>query len=197
MPLVLASRSQRRIDLLRQIGVRCSVDPADINEDSRPQESPRDYVVRLAREKAAAVLARHTDRVVLGADTTVVIDGQSLGKPDDEAHGVAMLQQLQDRWHEVLTAVALMSDSGIAQTVTCTRVKFRRVGQDEALAYWRTGEPKDKAGGYAIQGFAAMFIERIEGSYSGVVGLPLAETSAALRRLGVDDALTESAGRRQ
>ncbi|MEO1576041.1 MAG: Maf family protein [Pseudomonadota bacterium] len=190
--LVLASRSARRIELLRQIGVQCIIDPADIDESVRSGESPRDYVARLAREKAEAVFGRHPDRVVLGADTTVVSDGVSLGKPADGDEGVAMLQRLQDGWHDVLTAVACVSDTRIEQTVTCTRVKFRAVGHDEAFAYWGTGEPADKAGGYAIQGLGAMFVERIEGSYSGVVGLPLAETSAALRRLGVADALADA-----
>ncbi len=189
-PLVLASRSSRRIALLGQIGVACTVDPADIDESERPGEAPQDYVLRMAMTKAHAVQARHPDRAVLGADTTVVSDGVCLGKPDGSEHGVEMLLRLQNQWHEVLTAVAVLTQENTENFVTCTRVKFRPIGHGEAMAYWGTGEPADKAGGYGIQGVGAVFVERIEGSYSGVVGLPLTPTAAALQRAGVAFALT-------
>jgi septum formation protein len=192
--LCLASASPRRSELLRQIGVPHCIEAADLDESGRPDEAPDDYVLRLAAAKAQAVCDARARRgaaalPVLGADTTVAIDGLVLGKPQDAAELAAMLARLSGREHEVLSAVALVMPGGGAsvatrQTTTVlsrTRVRFRRIAPAEAAAYWASGEPQDKAGGYAIQGLAAVFVESIEGSFSGVVGLPLAETAALLR----------------
>ena len=194
LTLVLASRSARRRTLLAQIGVQCIIDPADIDETTMPGEDPEHYVARLALDKARAVRQRHPGCPVLGADTSVVVDRDILGKPVDEADAVAMLQRLSGRWHQVVTGYAVVSGDGEQQNVICSRVKFREISDDEAGAYWQTGEPGDKAGGYAIQGIGAMFVERIEGSYSGVVGLPLAEVGAALGQAGIANALTGATG---
>jgi len=187
--LILASASPRRAELLQQIGVAFDVLPADIDETPQDGESPAAYVGRLAQEKAAAVAATHPGRAVLAADTTVVVDNDILGKPAGEVDGLAMLSRLSGRWHEVHTGVALHCEGAMAQTVTRTRVEFRAIDEDERSAYWRTGEPQGKAGGYAIQGLGAMFVRRIEGSYSGVVGLPLAETAQFLIQAGVTTGL--------
>ena len=150
-----------------------------------PNEAPAAYVERLARGKAAAGLAmlegRGEEGCVLGADTSVVIDGRILGKPVDQADGLAMLAALSGREHQVLTAVALAAAGGVEARVVECRVRFRQVAPEEALRYWQSGEPADKAGGYAIQGLGAIFVSRIEGSYSSVVGLPLCETAELLR----------------
>ncbi|MEM6640861.1 MAG: Maf family protein [Pseudomonadota bacterium] len=193
-PLVLASASPRRADLLKQIGVKFTTRPADVDEQVWPGEAPADYVLRLAVSKARAVGA--TGAAVLGADTTVAVDGECLGKARDQQEAVSMLMRLQDRWHEVHTGVAVLQNGDCERFVTCTRVKFGPLGHAHAMAYWQTGEPHDKAGAYAIQGLGALFIERIEGSYSGVVGLPLAPTALALARAGVATALTNAAGDR-
>lgn len=187
--LILASRSERRRQLLAQIGVECECRPADIDESVLTGETPADYVGRLAREKAMAVGAAKAERVVLGADTTVVARDQILGKPTDEKDAITMLSLLADGWHEVLTGVAIMHNDKTWQTVTCTRVRFGAITDDQSRAYWATGEPADKAGGYAIQGIGAQFVDRIDGSYSGVVGLPLAETARALNKFGIHTAL--------
>lgn len=183
--LILASASPRRAELLEQIGVRFRVVPADIDETPLAEESPDSYVGRLAVEKAVAVSRIHPGQPVLAADTTVVSAGQIMGKPGDANQSDAMLRQLSGRWHEVLTGVAVHSDAAIAQTVIRTRVAFRTIDEHERSAYWRSGEPRGKAGGYAIQGLGAVFVQRIEGSYSNVVGLPLAETAQFLHQAGV------------
>lgn len=188
--ICLASASPRRGELLRQIGVSHLVQPADLDESERPSESPADYVERLARAKAEWVwqARRQSGELtlpVLGADTTVTIDGLVLGKPSDEAGLLATFARLSGREHEVLSAVALSSAAGTQSRVSRTRVKFRQVAPEEVRRYWVTGEPRDKAGGYAIQGFGAVFIEHIAGSYSGVMGLPLAETAELLVAAGV------------
>jgi septum formation protein len=181
--LCLASGSPRRRELLEQIGVRFIVDVADVDESPRAGEAPRDYVVRLAAEKAAAVFARRGgDLPVLGADTTVVIDQQVLGKPDSEAHGLALLS---GRGHEVLTAVALTARGNTHMRLSVSQVTFRAITPAEAATYWATGEPLGKAGGYAVQGRGAVFIEQLHGSYSGVMGLPLFETAQLLSAAGV------------
>jgi len=185
--LCLASASLRRRELLKQIGVPHTVASADVDESVWPGEAPRDYVRRMAHEKAQTVWARHdSGRLpVLAADTIVVLDGVIYGKPDNRQHALEMLAHLCGREHEVLTAVALANSRGIAVRMSSSTVKFRKLAPEEAAAYWDTGEPKDKAGAYAIQGFAAVFIESVNGSYSGVMGLPLFETAELLRSAGL------------
>ncbi|WP_349615997.1 Maf family protein [Azotobacter salinestris] len=186
--LYLASGSPRRRELLMQIGVPFVPLAVAIDETPAPDETPAAYVERLARDKAAAGLASLAgDRqaVVLGADTTVVLDGRILGKPRDRAEALAMLQALGGRGHEVLTAVALASAACCEARVVRSRVAFRPLAAAEVEAYWATGEPRDKAGGYAIQGLAAVFVSHLEGSYSAVVGLPLCETAQLLAEFGI------------
>jgi septum formation protein len=185
-PLVcLASLSPRRRELLAQIGVPHVVSAADIDETPLPGEAAADYVVRVARAKALAVRARGMALPVLAADTTVVVDGRVCGKPADEGAGVAMLQQLSGRTHQVLTAVALSRSGALASRLSASEVRFRVLSLEECVAYWRSGEPRDKAGGYAIQGRGAVFVEYLSGSYSGVMGLPLFETAQLLAAAGI------------
>ncbi|HYQ37755.1 MAG TPA: Maf family protein [Pseudomonas sp.] len=185
--LHLASASPRRRELLLQIGVPHRRVAAPIDESVLPGETPAAYVERLARAKAAAGLAAlgEPTACVLGADTAVVLDGRILGKPLDRADGLAMLAALSGRSHEVLTAVAVADGSRCRAQVVSSRVHLRPIAPAEQQAYWETGEPLDKAGGYAIQGLAAIFVDRLEGSYSAVVGLPLAETAALLAEFGI------------
>jgi septum formation protein len=181
--ICLASASPRRRELLSQIGVPHIVRPAHIDETLRADESARDYVVRLAREKAQAVCAQDATLPVLGADTAVVLDGTIFGKPSGRDDAVDMLMRLSGRTHEVLTAVALATRDALAERLSVSRVTFRTLTREECDAYWDTGEPHDKAGAYAIQGRGAVFVERLEGSFSGVMGLPLFETAQLLRGL--------------
>jgi septum formation protein len=184
----LASASPRRSELLRQIGVPFEVRPADIPETPVAGEPPDALVLRLAAEKADAVWRRvpaGERRPVLAADTAVVLDERVLGKPADEAQAEAMLAALSGRTHTVLTAVALRYGDAAETLLSSSEVTFRVTTAEERAAYCRSAEPLDKAGGYGIQGRAAMFIERLAGSYSGVVGLPLFETAALLARCGV------------
>jgi septum formation protein len=181
----LASISPRRRELLTQIGVPHKVMAAHIDETAYPGEIPRDYVMRMARQKALAVLDRGEALPVLAADTTVVLDEVIYGKPRNRDEGVAMLQRLSDRTHEVMTAVAVAQSRGVALRLNVSSVRFRKLTLEECNAYWETGEPHDKAGGYAVQGAAAVFIESLSGSYSGVMGLPLFETAELLRAAGV------------
>jgi septum formation protein len=183
--LCLASVSPRRRELLTQIGVRYLALAADIDETVRPGERPADYVARMARDKALVVRARGITLPVLAADTTVVVDELICGKPRGEADCVAMLQRLSGRTHQVLTAVALAGVRGVAELLSVSAVRFRALSAAECVAYWRGGEPRDKAGGYAIQGHGAVFIEHLSGSYSGVMGLPLFETAQLLHAAGV------------
>lgn len=187
-PLIyLASASPRRSALLTQIGVSHQIRPVDIDEAAQAHEPPADYVIRLARSKAEALwerLAERERRPVLGSDTTVAIGDVILGKPRDRDDGIAMLRQLAGRTHHVYTAVALRSGSGVESRLSASDVAFRALSDEEMQAYWDTGEPADKAGGYAIQGHAAVFIERIAGSYSGIMGLPLFETAGLLGTIG-------------
>ncbi|MFK8017340.1 MAG: nucleoside triphosphate pyrophosphatase [Gammaproteobacteria bacterium] len=192
-PLVLASASPRRADLLRQIGVAFDVVPAAIDERQRDRESPQPYVERMAREKAAKVAACHGDAVVLAADTSVVVDDEVLGKPEDAQAAARMLGALSGREHDVITAVAISAGSVLREVVTCTRVAMREIAQHEMHRYWQSGEPSDKAGGYAIQGLGAVFVRAIHGSYSGVVGLPLCETAELLQQSGIPCELMSSA----
>ena len=183
-PLILASASPRRAALLRQIGVAFEVRPADADESQHPGESPESYVERLAQTKARSVC--EPERLSLGADTAVVLDGRIFGKPADLRDGVDMLMALSGRTHQVVTGVALLAaERGEVLHVT-SHVEFRRIGRDEAQVYWRTGEPGDKAGGYGIQGIGGIFAQSIRGSYSAIVGLPLSETEQLLRNFGVD-----------
>lgn len=182
--LCLASASPRRRDLLASIGVTVDVRPVDINETPRPKESADDYVVRLAREKALAG-ARLSTLPTLGSDTAVVRDGEILGKPASREQAAVMLRSLSGRCHEVLTGVAVTGPVGVLAACVTTRVFMREIQEGELAAYWASGEPADKAGGYAIQGLAAVFVEHIEGSHSAVVGLPLFETAELLARQGV------------
>ncbi len=186
--IVLASASQRRSQLLSQIGVRHEIRAADLDEEPRPGERPAEYVERLAREKARATrraLAGGLERPVLAADTTVVLDGRIFGKPAGEEECVAILMSLSGRCHEVMTAVALHDGSTLQSRVDVSRVTFRPLDAGECRRYWATGEPAGKAGAYAVQGMGAVFVARLEGSFSGVMGLPLFETAALLDAAGV------------
>lgn len=182
--LCLASASPRRRELLASIDVDCEVRPVDIDETPLPGELPRDYVCRLAREKARAGTAL-SDLPVLGSDTAVVFEGEILGKPRDRDHALGMLAMLSGNTHEVLTGVAVSGPQGVLDICVTTSVTLRAISPAEAAAYWATGEPQDKAGGYGIQGRAAVFVSHIEGSHSAVVGLPLYETAELLERQGV------------
>ncbi|MDH0896988.1 MULTISPECIES: Maf family protein [unclassified Pseudomonas] len=186
--LHLASGSPRRRELLAQIGVPFVTLIASIDETALPDEPAQRYVERLAREKAQAGLAtleRPEGAVVLGADTAVVLDGRILGKPNDRADALSTLAALSGREHEVMTAVALAATDRVGSRVVVSRVRFRPLRPGEAEAYWATGEPRDKAGGYGIQGLAAVFVSQLEGSYSAVVGLPLCETAQLLEVFGI------------
>ena len=183
--LCLGSVSPRRRELLTQIGVPFVVVGPHIDETVRTDESPQQYVTRLAQEKALAIRRNGQQLPVLAADTTVVVDGQIFGKPRDKAEGVYMLGVLSGRTHEVLTAIALADSRGVAARLNSSTVRFRAISREESLAYWETGEPCDKAGGYGIQGFGAVFIESLTGSHSGVMGLPLFETGELLRAAGI------------
>jgi len=182
--LYLASRSPRRQELLRQVGLRFEVVAADVDERRQPGQSPADYAVAMALGKARA--ARVAQPLpVLGADTDVVIDGEILGKPRGRDEALAMLARLAGRTHEVYSGVALVLGDRAETALSVTRVSFGPVTPAQAAAYWDSGEPADKAGAYAIQGRGAQFVREIHGSYSGVVGLPLHETLELLRRFGV------------
>lgn len=183
--IILASASPRRRELLQQIGVAHEVLAVDIDETARPGESAVDLVCRLARQKAEEGARRSGAAVpVLGSDTVVVVDGRVFGKPLDGNDAQRMLLQLGGREHEVLTAVALTDpQGGVREALSTTVVRMRPIVAAEAAAYWASGEPAGKAGGYAIQGLGAVFIEHIRGSYSGVMGLPLYETAQLLQAL--------------
>jgi septum formation protein len=183
-PIILASASPRRAALLRQIGVPFEVCPAHLDERRIPGEAPAAHVARLALAKAERVAI--TDRVTLGADTVVVSEGEIFGKPLDMDQGVAMLMALSGRTHQVVSGIA--ATNGHRQRVlhVITHVTFRPIPHEEAVAYWLTGEPQDKAGGYGIQGIGGIFAQSITGSYSAVVGLPLSETEQLLREFGVE-----------
>ncbi len=183
--LCLASVSPRRHELLAQIGVPHTIVGAHIDETALPDEAPREYVMRMARAKALAVRQKGETLPVLAADTTVVLDDVIFGKPKGRADGLAMLSQLSGRAHDVLTAVALSVGADVSVSLSTSEVRFRPLSALECAAYWESGEPHDKAGGYAIQGRGAVFIEWLSGSYSGVMGLPLYETAELLRAAGV------------
>jgi len=184
--LFLASASPRRRELLAQIGVPFSLLDVSVDETPSPAESPEAYVERIARAKAQAGLARLDDRdgCVLGADTSVVLDQRILGKPESRADGLAMLAALSGRTHRVMTAVALARRAACEVRVVVSEVTFRTI-EAEAERYWASGEPLDKAGGYAIQGWGAAVVSQLQGSYSAVVGLPLCETAQLLDAFGL------------
>jgi septum formation protein len=184
----LASLSPRRHELLRQIGVSVRLIEVRVDETSIGREEPRRYVTRVARAKADAGWDGRdatTGAPVLAADTAVIVDGAILGKPKDRSEAAAMLERLSGRSHQVLTAVALRSENGVASRLSRSVVSLRAIGPAEAQRYWETGEPCDKAGGYGIQGYGAVFVADLRGSYSGVMGLPLYETSELLDAVGV------------
>ena len=182
--LHLASSSPRRKELLAALGLEFTAGGVDVAETRLQGETPRDMVMRLATAKAeAAEVPRGT--LVLGSDTAVVLGDTAFGKPRDEADCLAILAALSGKTHEVMTGVALRGVTGTRGVVSVTEVKFREIGQDEALAYWQSGEPRDKAGAYGIQGRGGVFVESISGSYSGVVGLPVFETARLLAEAGI------------
>jgi len=188
--LVLASTSPRRKELLQQIGVAFTQLSIDINEDVVLAEEPEQYVLRLAKEKAAAGFGllsttEKLTKVILAADTTVVCDGQILAKPESLSHSKEILTKLSGREHIVMSAVGLHSQDKILQKVVTTKVRFRNISDAEIDAYWHSGEPQDKAGSYGIQGLGAVFVESITGSYSNVVGLPLCETAQLLNQFNI------------
>jgi len=186
-PLIwLASASPRRSALLDQIGVPHRIRPLALDETRLPGETPADYVQRLARAKAEQLwsqLAEDERLPVLGADTTVALGGETLGKPADRAEAALILRRLSGQTHQVLTAVALRHGRGCEVKLSSSEVTLRPLSEREIADYWDSGEPADKAGAYGIQGRAALFIEHIAGSYSGIVGLPLYETGQLLRSL--------------
>jgi septum formation protein len=184
----LASASPRRRELLRQIGVAVRVLETCVDETSLPGEAPDCYVTRLACAKAEAGWSRRAREAaapVLAADTAVIVANAILGKPKDQPDAARMLARLAGRSHEVLTAVALRSDAGVESRLSRSVVSFRDISAAEAERYWCSGEASDKAGGYGIQGFGAVFISELRGSYSGVMGLPLYETGQLLDAAGV------------
>ena len=190
LTICLGSASPRRAELLQQIGVRFEIRVADIDESVQTGEAPDRYVVRMAEEKARRVHGLNEGTAlaglpVLAADTTVVLGGQIMGKPADHQHAVDMLSSLSGRTHEVLTAVSLLHGGRQSTRLNTSRVTFSPLPAADIERYWQTGEPADKAGAYAVQGKAAVFIESLEGSYSGVMGLPLFEVGQLLDELDV------------
>jgi septum formation protein len=179
-PIVLASQSPRRAEILRQAGIAFSVRPASVDETPLDGERPLDYVARLAEEKAAAVPAA-ADEIVLGADTTVVIDGKILGKPADEADARRMLATLAGRRHEVMTGICLKRGEELVRDTAVTEVWLGPMSEHQIAEYAASGEPLDKAGAYAIQGLASKYVDKIHGCYFNVVGLPVAMVFAHLR----------------
>lgn len=185
--LVLASASPRRSELLERVGLTPRIEPADVDESVLPGESPDDYVVRVATDKAMAVATRSPGAVVLAADTAVVADGVALGKPRDAAHAVELLTSLSGRSHRVLTAVVVVDPDGIVHTDVASATVTMAVSSAEELAWYvDTGEPLDKAGAYAVQGLGAALVERVEGDPTTVIGLPLRATLELLRAAGID-----------
>lgn len=182
--LVLASASPRRKNLLSKVGVRFRVEPTDVDEIVLAHELPHEYVVRIAQTKGAALLHKHENSAILSADTIVTKQNQIFGKPRDEAHARGMWRKLSNSEHQVMTAVCLhYAGTQMVRCVT-TSVKFSNISRAQMLTYWQSGEPKGKAGAYAIQGLASAWVEELQGSYSNVVGLPLFETNDLLRLIG-------------
>ncbi len=184
-PLYLASSSPRRHEILQALGLTFAAAGVDVDERCHEGEAPADMVVRLAAEKARAARVSRTC-VVLAADTAVVLDGRVFGKPGDESEAIDMLMHLSGREHEVMTGVALLAGPELRTALSISEVRFREIRPDEARAYWHSGEPRDKAGAYAIQGLGGAFVASLAGSYSGVMGLPVFETAELLRWAGID-----------
>jgi len=202
--LILASQSPRRKELLAQLGYQFTTQAADIDESVRLNENAKDYVLRLAKEKAQAVFSalseeQQVQSIVIGSDTSVVIDGDILGKPANEAECITTLLRLENKQHHVLTAIAVITRDQRSQEQTNkaisklieTQVQFKSLTVDEIKRYWQTGEPCDKAGSYAIQGIGGQFVTTIKGSYSAVVGLPLYETVQLLSQEGLPSSLSK------
>lgn len=183
--LILASRSPRRVQFLRDAGFVFTTDPADVPEIPLPDEPASAYALRVAMAKARAAQARQPAAVVLGADTDVVLDGRILGKPADAADAIAMLAALSGRTHQVISAVVVLQGERCEQVLTCTEIDFIRLGAAQIAAYVASGEPMGKAGAYGIQGGAAGFVRAVRGSYTGVVGLPMAEACELLAAFGI------------
>jgi septum formation protein len=183
--VVLASSSPRRRELLNLIGIAHEVRPANLDESMRPRETPRRHAERLARDKASAVATRDPDLITIAADTIVVINRKVLGKPVDEEDAARMLAMLSGREHTVITAVAVSRGKKLRSAIEEVKVKFRRLREDEIEAYIATGEPMDKAGAYGIQGYGATIVERVEGDYFAVMGLPLVRLIGLMRDVGV------------
>lgn len=183
--LHLASASPRRAEILDALGLSYSAGGVDLDEQQLAGESPDSMVLRLASQKAAAARVTHT-MPVLAADTAVIVDDAVFGKPRDQDDALAMLARLSGRSHQVMTGVAMIWDGGQRTALSASNVFFRQIDPDEALAYWHSGEPCGKAGAYAIQGLGGVFVESVEGSYSGVVGLPVFETAELLAEAGID-----------
>jgi septum formation protein len=182
--LHLASQSPRRQDILRSLGLSFTAAGVDVDEQRLQGELPEAMVLRLSRAKAMAADV-DPSRIVVGADTLVVLEEVVFGKPKDREECLQMLASLSGRTHRVMTGVAVLASAEVQTVVSITEVKFREISPDETLAYWQSGEPCDKAGAYAIQGRGGIFVEAISGSYSGVVGLPIFETSQLLRNAGL------------
>lgn len=183
--VILASQSPRRRELLTLVGIAHEVRPADIDEAYLPGEPPRAHAERLAREKTQVIAAVAPEALVIGSDTIVVVDGDVLGKPRDEAHAEEMLARLSGRSHVVMTAIAVSWRGEIRSDVVEVGVTFHSVGTDEIRAYIATREPMDKAGAYGIQGFGATIVERVDGDYFAVMGLPLQRLVRLMAELGV------------
>jgi septum formation protein len=189
--LILASTSPRRREILAALDLKFTVNGVEIDERCLDGETAEDMVLRLASEKVAVVQSGRSDRVI-GADTAVVLGDAILGKPRNRDEAVAMLLSLSNRRHRVLTGVALRGPDGVKTALSETNVYFRAISQDEAHAYWQSGEPRDKAGAYGLQGLGGAFVERLDGSYSGVVGLPVFETVQLLQNAGIDVLVKET-----
>jgi len=189
--LILASSSPRRSELLAAAGLHFVVDAADVDETPLDRETPADCVARLAISKARTVLSRHPGDVVLGADTTVVVDGEMFAKPVDDAEATSMLRRLSGRTHEVLTGVALVTADRERTALERTVVAVAPLSDDEVAWYVGSGEPRDRAGAYAIQGLASRFIQRVEGSYPNVVGLPVAAVLQLLKEMGLSGVINQ------
>jgi septum formation protein len=185
---ILASASPRRKEILARLGMAFRVDPSHIREpDRRPDETPSRYVVRLARLKARETAAKYSSGIIIGADTAVVLNNALLGKPASRDDAREMLSMLSGRWHEVLSGICLVdcSPKRSRSDVSVSRVHFRRLGAEEIEWYLDTGEYRDKAGAYAVQGFASLFIDRIEGCYFNIVGFPVATFESLCRKSGI------------
>ena len=184
--LILASASPRRKRLLAQVGLSFRTDISDIDESQIEGEEAEEYVLRLSQQKARVVQQRYKEGIILAADTTVVLGGDILGKPESQSHGIEMLRRLSGNMHLVLTGVTVLNRCRKKSFLTSSRVIFREISMSEIVWYWKTGEPEDKAGAYGLQGKGAAFVSAIHGSFTNVFGLPLAETLSLLREFNVN-----------